>query len=73
MNDKKTQCKMILDYLEAHGSITAWEAMEKLHIMRLASRIHDLRKMGHNIVGAMVKNAEGKRWKVYRIAEVEAA
>lgn len=72
MNDKKTQCKMILDYLEAHGSITAWEAMEQLHIMRLASRVHDLRKHGCNIVGKMVTNGNGKRFKVYRMEEVAA-
>lgn len=63
--DKKTQCKMILDWLTEHGSITAWEAMAKLHIMRLASRIHDLKKLGYNIDGRMVTAPNGKRFKVY--------
>lgn len=68
--EKLSQCKLILEYLAAHGSITAWEAMAELHIMRLASRIHDLRKLGHNIIGEMV-TANGKRFKRYRL-EVNA-
>ena len=64
---KLSQCKLILEYLAEHGSITAWEAMAELHIMRLASRIHDLKKMGYDIIGEMV-STNGKRYKRYRMA-----
>ena len=65
---KRSQCKKILDYLLICESITAWEAMENLRIMRLASRIHDLRKLGHNISGEMVTE-NGKRFMRYRLEE----
>ena len=46
---KRTQCDMILDYMERFGSISNWEAMFDLGIGRLASRICDLRKDGYAI------------------------
>lgn len=42
--DNDSQCKLILFYLKEHGSITAKEAMQLCGCMRLAARIHDLRK-----------------------------
>lgn len=44
--DNDSQCKLILFYLKEHGSITAKEAMQLCGCMRLAARIHDLRKKG---------------------------
>lgn len=49
-----TQCETILNYIEEHGSITARQAY-KLGIMRLASRISDLKKAGYNIKSDTVK------------------
>ncbi len=43
-----TQCQIILQVLEDSGSITTMEAFA-MGITRLASRIHDLRKMGITI------------------------
>lgn len=64
-----TQCNMIAEYLKSGRSITALEALRKFDCMRLASRIHDLKERGMNIVGDMVydKDDEGnhKKWKVY--------
>jgi len=66
-----TQCEMILNYIEQHGSIDAWRAMNDLKIMRLASRIHDLKEAGFQIVGIMNERVDHdgsvKRWKVYYI------
>ena len=55
-----TQCEKILNYIEEHGSITARQAY-KLGIMRLASRISDLRREGHLIKteDIKVKNRDG--------------
>lgn len=57
-----SQKKKILDYMRSHGSITTMEAFSVLRVTRLASRIWDLKKDGHNIVKTMVKgkNSEGE-------------
>lgn len=44
-----TQNEKILEYMRTHGSITPLEAKDELHIMRLASRICDLKSMGYFI------------------------
>jgi len=67
-----TQCEKILKYLMTHKKgITALIAMEKFGIMRLASRIHDLREMGYNITSEIieVKNRYGQKCRVceYRL------
>lgn len=41
-----TQNEKILHHLETYGSITPLEALEEYGIMRLASRISDLKKEG---------------------------
>jgi hypothetical protein len=43
---KPTQAQRVLDYIEEFGSITQLEALRDLGVMRLASRISDLRRMG---------------------------
>ncbi len=59
--DKKTQCKKILAYMTIYDNISTWDAMETLHIARLASRIHDLKRQGYNIADRWEKNEHGKR------------
>lgn len=44
-----TQCELVLKYIDDFGSITPIEAMADLGIMRLASRISDLKKAGYPI------------------------
>lgn len=44
-----TQNGMILNHLQAHGSITAKEAVELYGCYRLSARISDLRGAGFNI------------------------
>lgn len=41
-----TQCEKILRHMEDYGGITSLEAMQEYGIMRLASRIADLKRMG---------------------------
>jgi hypothetical protein len=45
---------MIEDYLDTYGEITPLEAMRDLGIMRLASRIAEMKKSGLNIKSEMV-------------------
>lgn len=69
---KVTQSQRVLDYIEEFGSITQLEALRDLGVMRLASRISDLRRMGVPIESTVetVKNRfEEKTYiKRYRLA-----
>lgn len=59
MNEKKsTQAERVLDYITEFGSITQMDALKDLGVMRLASRISDLKKMGFPITSTVeaVKN-----------------
>lgn len=66
-----TQSQRILRHLEDYGSITQMDAMADYGIMRLASRVNDLRREGHPIVTEVVtgKNRYGEttRWARYRM------
>lgn len=72
---KITQCERILRHLKDYGSITSLEAVNEYGIMRLASRINDLRAQGIAIVSEVVagKNRYGEttHYSVYRLAEKE--
>lgn len=61
-NSKPTQAQRVLDYIDQFGSITQYEALKDLGIMRLASRVSELNKQGHHITGRMisVKNRFGE-------------
>ena len=49
-----TQSERILRHLEDYQTITSAEAMQEYGIMRLASRVNDLRKNGVPIVTEVV-------------------
>lgn len=72
---KITQCDMILRHLRDYGSITSIEAITEYGILRLASRINDLKRSGHNIVSEIKvgSNRYGERfhYSVYRLIEEE--
>ena len=57
-----TQCEKILRHMEDYGSITSIEAMQEYGIMRLASRISDIKHLGIPIQKEMVsgKNRYGE-------------
>lgn len=56
------QTEKIARHLETYGSITSLEAMQEYGIMRLASRVSDLKKAGIPIKAEMVsgKNRFGE-------------
>lgn len=49
VDHKPTQNERIIAYMRRNGSITQYEALYDLGVMRLASRISDLRKRGYTI------------------------
>lgn len=62
MSVKVTQAERVFDYMVEFGGITQLEALRDLGVMRLASRISDLRKRGVPIESSVVatKNRFGE-------------
>ena len=65
---KATQAQRVLDYMDEFGSITQFDAMQDLGVMRLASRISDLKKQGYPITSKVeaVKNRYGENCYIKR-------
>jgi len=68
MNSNPTQSERIIDYMHKHGGITQFDALNELGVMRLASRISELRRNGYPIGSKMVKvqNRYGETCRVKR-------
>ena len=43
----------IIDYMQKNGSITAMDAMNDLGVMRLASRVHEIKESGIGVERVM--------------------
>lgn len=69
-----TQCEKILNYMNEHGSITARQAY-RLGIMRLASRISNLKAAGYKIKSETikVKNRDGSSTYVAKYSFLKAS
>lgn len=63
-----TQCNRILDHMKKGLTITSLEALQMFGCMRLASRIHDLRERGENIIVERVNLPNGKSVAQYKLA-----
>ena len=65
---KPTQVQRILKYMNDFGSITTLEAVNDLGVLRLASRISEMREDGYNIDCKMetVRNRYGEKCHVKR-------
>ena len=61
-----TQNEALLDELRSRGNhgITALEALDRIGTMRLAARVHELRKQGHKIVSHPFRTKSGDKNKV---------
>lgn len=67
-HSRPTQNQRILDYIAETGGITQLEALKELGVMRLASRISDLRRRGYRFKSEMkpVKNRYGETCHIKR-------
>ena len=65
---KATQTERVLEYIDEFGSITQIEALRDLGVMRLASRISDLKRQGYPIISNIeaVKNRSGENCHIKR-------
>lgn len=52
-NKKPSQTERVLNYIKERGSITWLEAYNELGVVRLPSRIHELKRNGVHIVSKM--------------------
>lgn len=64
----KTQAERVIEYINEFGSITQLEALNEIGVMRLASRISDLKKQGYQIESKQeaVKNRYGEKCYIKR-------
>ena len=65
------QNRAILNYLESGGSISPIEALNKFQCFRLAARVRDLRKAGHDIQTEMKRQKNGKKIAVYSLPKIQ--
>ena len=54
-NKRPSQCERVLQYIKDHGYITQLDALVDISVMRLASRISELRKKGYKIARGFVR------------------
>lgn len=70
---KLTQCDRILRHLQDYGAITSLEAITEYGILRLASRVNDLKRRGYNISAERGKGrnryGETTYFAIYRLVE----
>jgi hypothetical protein len=62
------QCRDVLHHIIQKGSISQLEADSLYRVKRLTSRIHELKKLGVNLLGEFRKDLTGKRYVRYYIA-----
>lgn len=58
----------VLEHLKSGKTLTSIEALDKFGCMQLNSRIHELKKEGHNIETTLVSNGK-KRWGIYKLKQ----
>lgn len=63
---------MILKILESGQTLNPMTALRILGVFRLAARIDELRKQGHNIVTQIQKTADGKEYAEYSLIRSRA-
>lgn len=63
----KTQNELILKHLQRRKSISPVEALISYGVMRLASRIHELRQAGYHIITIMKRDEAGQAYARYSL------
>lgn len=72
---KMNQIKRMLRHMNDYGSITSIEAMQEYGIARAASRIHDIKQLGYDVVTTTEagRNRYGERVHYARYSRREEA
>ena len=69
---KRTIEDKILDYMKQGNKISQWDAIELFKYTRLSATIFNLKEKGHDIEDKWQKSNNGKKYKVYWIAQEES-
>ena len=69
MSTKITQVLRLVEYLGAYPYITQLIARQVMGIERLASRVHDLKKLGYSVNKSFCKDFSSKRYVRYYLSE----
>ena len=64
--NKLNQQMKIIEYMKNNNGITSLEAVENLRILRLASRIHELVKLGYDIDKETARPLDQRPVRLYR-------
>lgn len=67
LQSSESQNAKIRAWLEEGNTLTQLQALKLFGCFRLASRIHDLRDRGLNIIKQMVTGDNGKRYAQYQL------
>ena len=62
-----TQTQQILSWLKQHRGLTPLDALRLFKCFRLAARVGELRKQGHDIKRQLITTADGKRIARYHL------
>lgn len=62
-----SQNQTVLDHLLAGKTLTPAKARQVYQIERLAARVFDLKKAGHNIITTVREDERGREYAEYRI------
>ncbi len=65
-NTNPSQANKILKYLKSGRSLTAMQALVAFQCFRLAARVHELKKKGHNIKQSTIVS-KGKTYAKYTL------
>lgn len=71
MATKESQRARVLEWLQTRGELTVRQAVTEMGIMSLPKRIEELRKAGNEIATCFRKSANGSRYGVYMLVELE--
>ena len=63
----QSQCDVLLAHLKTGRTISQVVASELYRIHRLASRVYDLKKRGHDIASIPAVDITGTPYKLYRL------
>lgn len=68
IQSKASQAGKVLEHMKERGGITPLEAMQRYGVMRLASRVHDLRRAGHDVKVETISVPTRDKGKAARVA-----
>lgn len=67
--NKRPMTQLILDHLKAGRTITAVEAAALWRVRSLTKRIHEIRRMGFDVISTPMQDSTGQRYVRYSLPQ----